>query len=195
MLDPLKEIEYPPEANKYWKYTTGYRSFIYYIHAYMSRDTTKPTKWVCAQRRLRSAWASQGFFMRTAKTLIRLGRCPGWSEVSLGAQPFCWFCHVAVQSLWWFIFLDISKNGFSMIPRMKYENNWESNWRCLNKKVAKSFDPWKCKAADTSLPWPRPWTAPVFYVQGQICCLATQSGQLHTYCEREIFPRSTVYQS
>ena len=56
----------------------------------MSRDMTKPTKWVCAQRKLRSAWASaqsdqslrcaligklrtQGFFMRIAKTLIRLG--------------------------------------------------------------------------------------------------------------------------
>ena len=25
---------------------------------YMSRDMTKPTKWLCAQRRLRSAWAS-----------------------------------------------------------------------------------------------------------------------------------------
>ena len=64
---------------------------------------TKPTKWVCAQRRLRSAWASaqsdqsslcaqwvalrtQSFFMRTAKTLIRLGGCPGWSESSLGAH-------------------------------------------------------------------------------------------------------------
>ena len=33
--------------------------------------------------------------MRTAKTLIRLGRCPGWSETSLGAQSLCWFCHVA----------------------------------------------------------------------------------------------------
>ena len=33
--------------------------------------------------------------MRTAKTLIRLGGCPSWSESSLGAQPFCWFCHVA----------------------------------------------------------------------------------------------------
>ena len=58
-----------------------------------------------AQQRLRSAWASaqsdqslhcalnrqlraKCFFMRTAKTLdqIRLGRCPGWSESSLGAQ-------------------------------------------------------------------------------------------------------------
>ena len=26
------------------------------------------------------------FFMRTVKTLIRLGGCPGWSESSLGAQ-------------------------------------------------------------------------------------------------------------
>ena len=36
---------------------------------------------------------------RTAKTLIRLGRCPGWSESSRGAQSFCWFCHVAAQFL------------------------------------------------------------------------------------------------
>ena len=40
---------------------------------------------------------TQCFFMRTAKTLIRLGGCPGCSESSLGAQSFCWFCHVAAQ--------------------------------------------------------------------------------------------------
>ena len=34
---------------------------------------------------------------RTAKTLIRLGGCPGWSESSMGAQSFCWFCHEAAQ--------------------------------------------------------------------------------------------------
>ena len=34
--------------------------------------------------------------MRTAKTLIRLGGCPGWSESSLGAHTFCLFCHVAL---------------------------------------------------------------------------------------------------
>ena len=34
--------------------------------------------------------------MRTAKTLIRLGGCPGLSESSLGAHSLCWFCqHVA----------------------------------------------------------------------------------------------------
>ena len=58
---------------------------------------------MCAQRRLRSAWASaqtdqslhcpheealgsQLPIRRTAKTLIRLGGCSGWSESSLGAQ-------------------------------------------------------------------------------------------------------------
>ena len=80
----------------------------------MSRDMTKPTKWQCAQRRPRSALASaksdqslrcalngyiktQVFFKRTAKTLIRLGGCLGWSESWLGARSFCWFCHVAAH--------------------------------------------------------------------------------------------------
>ena len=35
--------------------------------------------------------------MRTAKTLIRLGGCPGWSESSLGTQSLYWFCHVAAH--------------------------------------------------------------------------------------------------
>ena len=76
---------------------------------------TKPTKWVCAQRRLRSAWASAQsdqsslctqwvakdprFFMWTEKTPIRLGGCPGWSESSLGSHSFCLFCHVAAHLL------------------------------------------------------------------------------------------------
>ena len=34
---------------------------------------------------------------RTAKTLIRLGGCPGWSESSLGAQILCWFCRASTQ--------------------------------------------------------------------------------------------------
>ena len=37
------------------------------------------------------------WYMRTAKTLIRLGGCPGWSESSLGAQRHCWFCHEAAR--------------------------------------------------------------------------------------------------
>ena len=69
----------------------------------LSHLMTKPTKWLCAQQRLGSAWAStqsdqslccvlngslrtRAFFMRTSKTLIRLGGCPGWSESLLGAH-------------------------------------------------------------------------------------------------------------
>ena len=79
----------------------------------MSRDMTKPTKWLCAQRRLRSAWASAqsdqsslcaqlvakdpSFLHADSGDLIRLGGCSVWSESSLGAQSFCWFCHVATQ--------------------------------------------------------------------------------------------------
>ena len=67
---------------------------------------------MCAQRRLRSAWASaqsdqnlccvlngylrtQAFFMRTAKTLIRLGGCQGWS-VFAG-----WACHFVGYVVCW----------------------------------------------------------------------------------------------
>ena len=33
------------------------------------------------------------------RRLIRLGRCPGWSESSLGAHSLCWFYHVAAHIL------------------------------------------------------------------------------------------------
>ena len=35
--------------------------------------------------------------LSTHRRLIRLGGCPGWSESSLGAHSFCWFCHVMAQ--------------------------------------------------------------------------------------------------
>ena len=77
----------------------------------------KPTKWLCAQWRLISAWASAqsdqslhcpheetlGPWLSiecTAKTLIRLSGCPGWTESSLGAQSLCWFCHVVAHIVW-----------------------------------------------------------------------------------------------
>ena len=111
--------------------------------------TTKPTKWVRAQRRLRSAWASaqsdqslrcpheERFcpslpIERTAKTLIRLGGCPGWSESSLGAHSLCWFCHVAAH-LWLFyvlrvcilwidvvLIIFIYKDAFKIMPLYKH---------------------------------------------------------------------------
>ena len=83
----------------------------------MSRDLTKPTKWLCAQRRLRSAWSVFAVRMKKAwvlsypwsthRRLIRLGRCPGWSESSLGAQSLCWFSHVAAHMLCVYIYIYI----------------------------------------------------------------------------------------
>ena len=94
----------------------------------------KCTKWLCAQRRLRSAWVSAqsdqslrcpheeslGLYLPTectAKTLIRLGGCPGWSKSSLGAQSFCWFSHEAAQ--------------FSLIKQCKLTMDyWTKNKTC-----------------------------------------------------------------
>ena len=119
----------------------------------MSRDMTKPAKLLCAQRRLRSPWASaqsdqslrcalsgqlrtQGSFMRTAKTLIRLGGCPGWSESSLGAQPFCWFWHVAAQICFIYgigsLFYTLLRSHPSPVTDRKTEDIVPSNKILLN---------------------------------------------------------------
>ena len=68
---------------------------------------------MCTQQRLRSARTSQVFFMQTAKTLIRLGRC--WV-----AQSFCWFCHETAQISFSLSQLVISQNGPSIPVRLKY---------------------------------------------------------------------------
>ena len=44
---------------------------------------------------------------RTAKTLIRLWVCPGWSKSSLGTQSFCWFCHAVAH-----MYIDRTNNDF-----------------------------------------------------------------------------------
>ena len=103
----------PKSAQLIWVYAWSTGHFVCFCLAvaqfsYISRDMTKPTKWACAQRRLRSAWATAQSdqslhcpheeslcpelpIKRTAKTLIRLGGYPGWSESSLGAQSYRWF--------------------------------------------------------------------------------------------------------
>ena len=67
---------------------------------------------ICTQWSLRSAWASaqsdqslhcalsgylrtQAFFMRTVKTLIRLGWCQADLSLHWAHMPLCWFCHKA----------------------------------------------------------------------------------------------------
>ena len=59
-----------------------------------SEDSDQPGHWpslISLRCVLNGYLRTQAFFMRTAKTLLRLGGCPGWSESSLGAHSFCWF--------------------------------------------------------------------------------------------------------
>ena len=46
--------------SKYWRNKNGayYNATFFKFHNYLSHIMRKPTKWVCTQRRLRSAWAS-----------------------------------------------------------------------------------------------------------------------------------------
>ena len=67
--------------------------------------------------------------MRTAKILIRLGGCPGWSESSLGAHSFCWFCHVAAQIIVSLCVLDVFL-VWSLFLLWKFE------WRHLDDRKA-----------------------------------------------------------
>ena len=46
--------------------------------------------------RIKKAWVLS-YPLSSQRRLIRLGGCPGWSESSLGAQSFCWFCHEAAH--------------------------------------------------------------------------------------------------
>ena len=46
--------------------------------------------------RMKKAWVLS-YPLSTAKTLIRLGGCPGWSESSVGAHSFCLVCHVVAH--------------------------------------------------------------------------------------------------
>ena len=60
----------------------------------MSCDMTKPTSAQSYQSLRCPHEETLGTSLpteRTAKTLIRLGGCPGWSESLLGAHSFCWF--------------------------------------------------------------------------------------------------------
>ena len=93
------------------------------VMSYLSGLMSKPTKWHVRPVGIRPVWSEPSLsawrklgssaIEHTVKTLIRLGGCPGWSESSLGAQTFCWFCH-EVAHLW-------SNNDY-------YGNKWQKWW-------------------------------------------------------------------
>ena len=53
--------------------------------------------------------------MSTAKTLIRLGGCPGLSESLLGAQSFCWFSHEAAHIGSYLVYIYCNTEGIFKI--------------------------------------------------------------------------------
>ena len=50
--------------------------------------------------RMKKPWVIS-YPLSTQRRLIRLGRCPGWSDSSLGTHLFCWFCHVVAHMFLW----------------------------------------------------------------------------------------------
>ena len=65
--------------------------------------------------RMKKAWVLS-YPLSTLWRLIRLGRCPGSSQSSLGAQSFCWFCHaqarlyclILLQCFWYHLQQSVS---------------------------------------------------------------------------------------
>ena len=59
LLDLYVRVFLEPNIHGYIVYMFVYTCILdIWVRVYMSRDMIKPTKWLCAQRRLRSAWAS-----------------------------------------------------------------------------------------------------------------------------------------
>ena len=78
---------------------------------YMGRLMTKTTKWLCAQRRLRSAsvsaqWVAKdpSFLHVDSEDLIRQGGCSDWSESSLGAHAILLVLSWGVSYVYFWIF-------------------------------------------------------------------------------------------
>ena len=59
----------------------------------VSHLMTKPTKWLCTQRRLRSAWTSAQPDQSSLCTQW-VAKDPSFLHADV---PFCWFCHEAAQ--------------------------------------------------------------------------------------------------
>ena len=66
--------------------------------------------------------------LRTAKTLIRLGGCLGWSESSLGAQSLCWCCYIGRVVRPQLAETLLSMNNKLIAYYLKYETLFISCW-------------------------------------------------------------------
>ena len=79
--------------------------------------------------------------MRTAKILIRLGGCPGWSESLLGAHSCCWFCHVAAQMtiIRMFFSYFVARSHALFCTKPKHKNNKPLKCRIIKHRPQLDF--------------------------------------------------------
>ena len=92
-------------------------------HTYLSRDMTKPTKWVHPAKTqislgIRPVWSESTLCTQWVAKDPRFLHADSedsdqtgcWSESSLGAHSFCWFCHVAVHFIGFVLLWRHEKN-------------------------------------------------------------------------------------
>ena len=103
-------------------------NFLYSSYIYMSHLMTKPTVWLCSQRRLGLAWASaqsdqsslwaqwvakDPVFLHADSGLIRLRGCPGWSEFT---GRTCHFAGFVMRQLIRYVFHSTASLQYLQLP-------------------------------------------------------------------------------
>ena len=70
--------------------------------------------------------------MQTENSLIRLGRCPGWPESSLGAQAFCRFwratAHLQTSVYNTMFFFEVVKGFYNLQREIQFQDNNDEMW-------------------------------------------------------------------
>ena len=83
-------------------------------HCAPSKDSDQPghppSQFRVFTVRKKKAWVLS-YPLSAQRRLIRQGGYRGWSESSLGAQPFCWFCLVAAHMMFYC--------GLSTLPKLR----------------------------------------------------------------------------
>ena len=120
LLDLYVRVFLEPNIHGYIVYMFVYTCILdIWVRVYMRHDMTKPATWQNQQNGCAPSKDSDqpghspslirvfavrmkkhqvlSYALSTQRRLIRLDGCPGWSESSLGAHSFCWFCHVVAH--------------------------------------------------------------------------------------------------
>ena len=138
--------------------------------------------------RMKKAWVLS-YPLSAQRRLIRLGRCPGWSESLLGAQSLCWFCHVAAQILFWYVAEKIKEIPFISTIGYEYNILWVNEVPQQEQRAGNLIYIQKTGGAECliSIPWiaqqaPYPlWACGIYILMGFDCsCYWPDFGLLYS---------------